>query len=409
MYAYLHQYDIHMVNICIHLIFNILGAFLAGLLLAETKYKYQIEADIAPFRGLLLGFFFITVGFNIDLSMIVKEAPKIAAMLTSLIVGKAAIITALSLAFGISFANAQQSGLMLAQGGEFAFVALGIAEKSGLVEPSLCKLLLTTVALSMAATPLLAELGGSVAKKLDKERGLTYFMGQDSDAEEMKSDSKDFVLVAGYGRVGKMVCDMLDRIPVRYIALDSSPTKAIKAREKGLPVFYGDINRPEVLRNFDVGAARAVVFAIDDMSAINKAVINVRKLFPDLPLLVKAKNMQHQKRLEKMFDNIYVMSPVFQNDDVLLTLPFGGAVLQNLGMSPPEIEAILEEYRKEYMESDKNVNDETFNFLSQFERKKPPIIIKEEINEKKEKKEIKNGDPWKGTNLSKHHHLYIMV
>ena len=103
--------------------------------------------------------------------MIVKEAPKISAMLATLIAGKAAIIAALSLAFGMSFANAQESGLLLAQGGEFAFVALGIAERSGLIEPQLCKLLLTTVALSMAATPLLAETGSRISKKIEKERG----------------------------------------------------------------------------------------------------------------------------------------------------------------------------------------------------------------------------------------------
>jgi hypothetical protein len=110
-------------------------------------------------------------------------------------------------------------------GGEFAFVALGIAERSGLVDPQLCKLLLTTVALSMAATPLLAEVGGYVSEKIEQEKGLSYYLGQDVSAQEMKKESKDFVFVAGYGRVGKMVCDMLDKMPVRYIALDSSPTK----------------------------------------------------------------------------------------------------------------------------------------------------------------------------------------
>jgi CPA2 family monovalent cation:H+ antiporter-2 len=285
---------------------NTLGAFLAGLLLAETKYRYQIESDIAPFRGLLLGFFFITVGFNIDLGMIVKEALTIVAMLTSLIVGKAAIITALGLAFGMSFANAQLSGLLLAQAGEFSFVALGIAQRSGLIAPKLCKLLLTTVALSMAATPMLAEAGSYISNNIEQQKGLTHYLSQDSDAEKMKSESKEFVFVAGYGRVGKMVCDMLDRMPVRYIALDSSPVKAIEARAKGLPVFYGDINRPEVLKNFDAGAARACVFTIDDMTATNKAVINVRKAYPNLPLLVRAKNNQHKKRLENMFDDIYV-------------------------------------------------------------------------------------------------------
>jgi len=376
---------------------NTLGAFLAGLLLAETKYKYQVEADIAPFRGLLLGFFFITVGFNIDLGLIAREAPRIGAIFVALIAGKAAIITALCLAFGMSLANAQHTGLLLAQGGEFAFVALGIADRTGLIESNLCKVcadapqnnthafaprpfahpltvlpvslsplplrilslaapsprqvLMTTVALSMAATPALAELGQSLSERLDNQKDMSNYIGQDQEAAEMKSYSNtDFVFVSGYGRVGKMVCDMLDRIGVKYIAVDSSPQVTIEARQKGLPVFYGDINRPEVLRNFNVGASRACVFATDDQTATNKAVITVRQMYPKLPLVVRAKNVQHKRRLEEMFTDLSVMTPTLPEDSVLLTLPFGGAVLQNIGVSKPEIDGILEEFRQHYME-----------------------------------------------------------
>lgn len=149
-----------------------LGAFLAGLLLSETKFRYQIESDIAPFRGLLLGIFFITVGFSIDISLIFREAPTIIAMLLSLIVGKASIITALSMIFGMSFAQAQQCGLLNSQAGEFAFVAFGIAERSGLIPKPLAKKLLTTVALSMALTPLLADMGTFFSSKLEEKMGM---------------------------------------------------------------------------------------------------------------------------------------------------------------------------------------------------------------------------------------------
>jgi hypothetical protein len=256
---------------------NTLGAFLAGLLLSETRYRYQIEADIAPFRGLLLGFFFITVGFSIDLKLLLREAPTILAMLGTLIAGKAGIITLLSMAFGVSFSNAQHCGLLNSQGGEFAFVAFGIAERSGLISPRLKKMLLTTVALSMAATPMLAELGESISNKIDQKMGFKHYVGQDSEAavitslchansscspysphinrhtlymllctnsQEVKSAIKqtEFVFVCGYGRVGKIVCDMLDRLFVRYVSIDMSPQRAIEARNKGLPVFYGISN-----------------------------------------------------------------------------------------------------------------------------------------------------------------------
>lgn len=358
---------------------NTLGAFLAGLLLAETKYKYQVEADIAPFRGLLLGFFFITVGFNIDAALIVAEAPRIASIFVAMIAGKAAIITTLCLAFGMSFANAQRSGLLLSQGGEFSFVALGIADRSGLIDSNLCKVLMTTVALSMAATPALAELGGYIADRAETEKDSSYYTGADGAGAEEKSTTinSDFVFVSGYGRVGKMVCDMLDKIGIKYVAVDSHPQVCIEARGKGLPVFYGDINRPEVLRSFNVGASRACVFATDDATATNKAVITVRQMYPNLPLVVRAKNMQHKQRLEEMFKDLSVMTPMLTEDSVLLTLPFGGAVLQNIGVSKPEIDSILEDFRKKYME-DRNFDDNAFDYLSNLSQRLPPSSAEEE-------------------------------
>lgn len=149
-----------------------LGAFLAGLLLSETSYHYQVEADIAPFRGLLLGLFFITVGFSIDLKLLVSNAPLIGSLLITMLIGKSSIITLLSLLFDIPLASAQQTGLLNAQGGELAFVAFSIAEKSGMISSKLCKILLTTVALSMALTPLLAETGAKIAKKIEENMGI---------------------------------------------------------------------------------------------------------------------------------------------------------------------------------------------------------------------------------------------
>ena len=150
---------------------NTLGAFLAGLLLSETRYRYQIEADIAPFRGLLLGFFFLTVGFSIDLKLLIKEGPIILKLVSTLLVGKALIITGLCMAFGLSFASAQQTGLLNAQAGEFAFVVFGLAERVGLISKSVCRTLLTTVALSMAVTPLLATIGSKISNSIEQNQG----------------------------------------------------------------------------------------------------------------------------------------------------------------------------------------------------------------------------------------------
>lgn len=276
-----------------------LGAFLAGLLLAETKYRYQIEADIAPFRGLLLGVFFITVGFSIDLNILVSQFSGIIGLLAALLIGKATIIAGLCRLFGLPLPSAIQCGLLNAQVGEFAFVALGIAERAELIPVQLSKMLLTTVALSMASTPLLAELGSSLASRLDQSSSGALLDEPKSQTHTISSNN--FIFVCGYGRIGKMICDMLDRKLIRYVAIESNPQKAREARLKGLPVYFGDVTRPEVLKGFDVGSAEACVVAVDEMTTINKAVMLIRKNFPHLPIIVRAKDAEHQKRLSSVF------------------------------------------------------------------------------------------------------------
>lgn len=147
---------------------NTLGAFLAGVLLSETKYRYQIEADIAPLRGILLGIFFVTVGFEIDFTLIASNLPLVSSIVAGIILIKSTVLTLVSLAFGLSFATAQQTALLLSQGGEFSFVAFGLARNLGILDPATTKLMLTSVALTMAVTPFLVEAGAKISKKLEE-------------------------------------------------------------------------------------------------------------------------------------------------------------------------------------------------------------------------------------------------
>merc|ERR1712176_1268044 len=148
---------------------NTLGAFLAGVLLSETKYRYQVEADIAPFRGILLGLFFVTVGFEIDLALIFSNLPAVSAIVLGIMTIKTLVLTLLSLAFGLSYAVSQQTGLILSQGGEFAFVTFGLARSLGILDSQLTKVMLTSVSLTMALTPLLSNVGGRIAKTLEEK------------------------------------------------------------------------------------------------------------------------------------------------------------------------------------------------------------------------------------------------
>ena len=221
-----------------------LGAFLAGVLLAESKYRYQIEADIAPFRGLLLGLFFITTGFSIDLPVALASAPIIIGGALALILSKATIAAIACLANGLKPANAIRSGLLLSQGGEFAFVIFGLAQSHGVLPAPQVKLLVAMVVLTMFLTPFLNELGSSIASRLEKRSG-GLLLPSNGDTE-----SGDYVLVAGYGRVGRAVCELLTSRLIRYKAFDMDPYRVAEARELGFPVFYGDATQARCLAGF---------------------------------------------------------------------------------------------------------------------------------------------------------------
>ena len=349
---------------------NTLGAFMAGIVLSETKYRYQVEADIAPFRGLLLGLFFMTVGFEIDMAFICSRFPQVASLVLLLLTVKTSIITGLGMANGLRFSTAQRVGLLLSQGGEFAFVAFSMAKAIGILEPRVSKLLLTTVALTMALTPGLYELGKWGGQKLESKSGFSHYVGSDNEGQIIKDEAKDdFVVVCGYGRIGKMVCELLDKKFIPYIAFDIDPAKVIEARNRGLPVFFGDVGRPEVLKSFHVENARAAVVTTNDKSATNRAVMTLRKLYSDLNIYARAIDLSHQKRLTNTV-GVTATIPILEEDSFLLSLPFGGRVLQHMGVSDEEVNILLEEIRKKTLsdrfgaESVESTLTEGSNFFS---------------------------------------------
>ena len=363
---------------------NTLGAFLAGVLLSETKYRYQIEADIAPFRGILLGLFFVTVGFEIDLGLIASNLPLVSSIVAAIVFIKTFVLTALSRAYGLSMSNSLQTGLLLSQGGEFAFVAFGLARSLGILDPAMTKLLLTSVALTMALTPTLATLGGTLAKRLEENSDFTHYLGQDSDANEIK-ESNDFAVVVGYGKVGRLVCELLDKKVIKYVGLEMNPNRAIEARNKGLPVFYGDIGRPEVAEAFGVEKASAVILTISDKAEINRAVISLRRAFPDKKIFARAVDADHAERLQRTLD-VIAMVPVVPEDSILISLPFGGAVLRSLGAEKEEVNAILEQTRKEILSTKGLVGYEERDMILE------QLLVTNAKAKKKEKKKDESKD-----------------
>ena len=289
-----------------------LGAFLAGLSLSETRYRYQVEADIAPFRGMLLGLFFVTVGFSIDVALVMAKPATVFGLAAGLVAVKASLLFALGLAFRLPTSAALRAGLLLAQGGEFAFVAFGLGTRLGLIDPKTSRLLLTSVALTMAATPTLSQLGASAAQELEgfRERtsqrlelqqratdavdtdAVSLSPGAGFDAEEFAASglasAKNLVVVLGYGRLGKVVCEMLDAKLHRYVVVEKDEKRAADAREKGYPVYRGDAASLESLEAYAVKTARLVVVAFNDDKQTSRAVVNARRLSPTVAIVARA-------------------------------------------------------------------------------------------------------------------------
>ncbi len=271
------------------------GAFLAGMLFAETNYRHQVGAVILPFRGLLLGLFFVTVGMSVDLNLIWREGWTVALLLALLLSGKGALLAGLARLFGTPVAQALNLGILLAQGGEFAFVLLGVGMASGALGAETGQMLLVVVALTMVLTPFLARLGRAVSDRIERAEAVRV-----EDLPEDNELLSGHVVIAGYGRVGQAVAARLEAADVPYIAVDLDPHRIAQARQRGLPVFYGDVTRPEILDALHIGRARSLVVAVDSAEAALQLVALVCYIFPDLEVYARARDSEHARELEKL-------------------------------------------------------------------------------------------------------------
>jgi CPA2 family monovalent cation:H+ antiporter-2 len=271
------------------------GAFLAGMLLAETHYRHQVGAVIQPFRGLLLGLFFMTVGMSIDLELTLRQGGAIASIVVALLVGKALLLAGLARMFGAAPAQSLHLGVLLAQGGEFAFVLLGAGMAGGALPAALGQVLLVAVGISMVATPFLARFGLAIARRVERAE----MPGLDAIASETE-ELRDHVVIAGFGRVGSSVATGLENSGVPFVAVDLDPHRVAQARQRGLPVFYGEVTRPEILDALHVERANTLVVAVDDPQTATQLVAVVCYIFPDLKVYARARDDAHARELEKL-------------------------------------------------------------------------------------------------------------
>lgn len=315
-----------------------LGAFLAGLLLAETEFSLQVESDIAPYRGLLLGLFFMTVGMSMDPKLLLSNFPSISVILGLLIIGKTLLVTFVGRLFGVSTIAAIRVGLMLAPGGEFAFVAFGEAVNQGLLSPQLSSLLFLVVGISMALTPWLAAGGQFLASKFEQHDVRSLL-----PAESETDDLQDHIIILGFGRVGQIIAQLLSERLIPFVALDVRSDRVAVGRALDLPVYFGDAGSREVLHKVGAERACAAAITLDTPGANYRAVWALNKYFPNVKTFVRAHDVDHGVNLEKAGASAVVPETLEPS------LQLAAAVLAQAKLPMSEIQETINEFRNRHL------------------------------------------------------------
>ena len=269
-----------------------LGAFLAGLLLGETEFKHQTEVDLEPFKGLLLGVFFMTVGMALDLPSLVTQPGLILGGLAAMLVAKFLIAFLASRLFAGDRSVSLETASLLAPAGEFAFVVVAAAGAAGVLDAGTSGNIAAIAGLSMLLIPVLGRLGSLAAARLEGDEPAAQL---DADF----SDLKGHVIIAGFGRVGETVARILTEEDTEIVALERSALRLAKARKHGWQVFLGDAARPEILHSAGADGARLFVVTVDDVAAAEEMVASFHKLHPDVPIVVRARDHEHATRLRR--------------------------------------------------------------------------------------------------------------
>lgn len=314
-----------------------LGAFLAGLMLAESQYRHQIEADILPFRGILLGLFFMTVGMSIDFNLLQNQLIIIIALTISLMVVKAAVVYVLARISGARFDISVQTAALLSQSGEFGFVMFGFAALTGVLDLQLSQLMILIIALTMVLTPFVVKATNMLLLKFYTPKST-----DDESYTEFVDDSEDHVILAGFGRVGARIGALLGEAGVPYIALEMRQDRVESAREQGFPVFYGDACNVKVLQAAGVQQAKMIVISLENADQIDRLVSFMRHYYPALPMHARAKDRQHCADLISQG----VATTVSETLETSLRLT--EEVLLGGGVNEADVKRIIEEFREDY-------------------------------------------------------------
>lgn len=311
-----------------------LGALLAGLIIAETEFRHEVEVTIEPFKGLLMGLFFLSVGMGIDLRALIAEPLWIPLAVAGLMAIKGVVVFVLLRVFGLSWGRAAEGGFLLGQGGEFAFIVIGLALSFKLLPRDVGQFMLLAVGLSMLAAPVAARLGRDLGIALDRRR-------PPEAAEELEfGELRGHVIIAGYGRVGQMVGQMLAEQGIAHVAVENDAKLVALQRKAGAAVIYGDASRPELLRKLHLDRALAVVLTMDHTAAAVHAVKGIRRTQSQIRIIARARDEKHALTLREAGASVVV--PETLESGLKLT----GSVLETLGVPADAASRLLEQERE---------------------------------------------------------------
>ena len=308
-----------------------LGAFLAGVLLADSEYRHALETDLEPFKGLLLGLFFIAVGMSVDFGVFLAQPWLVLGLVAGFLLIKISVLYILSKLFKIARAQQFLFAVLLSQGGEFAFVVFGAAAAAKVFTQETSSLLVVVVALSMVTTPLLLIFYDKVV--------LPYFVSTRQRPDDVIDDNENLVIIAGFGRFGQIVGRLLHANQVSMTVLDHDPDQIDLLRKFGFKVFYGDATRIDLLRTAGVAKARLLVVAIDDIDGSLRLIAAVRRAYPLLPIAARARNITHY------YDLMDLGVTVIERETFDSALQLGRQALQQLGFGPSRAEQAAIKFR----------------------------------------------------------------
>lgn len=314
-----------------------LGAFLAGLMLADSQFRHQIEADILPFRGILLGLFFMTVGMGVDFGLLLDNFFTIIGLTIGLMLIKSFIVYWLARASGTRHDVSTQTAILLSQSGEFGFVMFGFAAVSGVLEGQLAQMLTLIIALTMGLTPFAVKLINVLLQK--------FYTPNESNTElytEFVDESAGHIILAGFGRVGARIGAILSAADAAYVAIDLSQNRVKKARDQGFPVFFGDASNVKVLQAAGAEQAKMIIIALDDPDNFDRLVPLVRQYYPDVPIHARAKDRHHCADLVSQGATTTV------SETLETSLRLTEEILLGSGVDPLHAKKVIDEFRDDY-------------------------------------------------------------